>query len=106
MSNKETGELAFPVTPTDRSGQIAPTQLGMTLRQYAAIKLKVPNSGMDWLDAMIEQSLRDDFAAKAMQAAISGHISYYGHESNNWQAQDIASYAYEIADAMPKARNA
>jgi hypothetical protein len=26
---------------------------GMTLRQYAAIKLKVPDSGTDWLDEMI-----------------------------------------------------
>jgi len=31
---------------------------GMTLRQYAAIKLKVPNSGTDWLDEMIRQSLQ------------------------------------------------
>jgi hypothetical protein len=30
----------------------------MTLRQYAAIKLKVPNSGTDWLDDMIRESLR------------------------------------------------
>ena len=43
----------------------------MTLRQYAAIKLKVPDSGDDWLDAMIEESLRDDFAVKAMNAFLS-----------------------------------
>jgi hypothetical protein len=71
MSEKETGGPAFPVTPTDKSGQIAPTELGITLRQYAAIKLKVPDSGTEWLDAMIEQSLLDDFAAKAMQGWIS-----------------------------------
>jgi hypothetical protein len=48
-------------------------QEGMSLRQYAAIKLKVPNSGTDWLDEMIRQSLRDEFAAKAMQSiAIEG----------------------------------
>jgi hypothetical protein len=29
---------------------------GMTLRQYAAIKLKVPDSGTDWLDDMIRKS--------------------------------------------------
>jgi hypothetical protein len=50
-------------------------------------------------------SLRDYFAAKAMQAATSGHIGHYGHESNHWQVNDIASYAYEMADAMMKARN-
>jgi len=29
---------------------------GMSLRVYAAIKLRVPNSGLDWLDAMIRES--------------------------------------------------
>jgi hypothetical protein len=48
-------------------------------------------------------TLRDYFAAKAMQAAISGHIAHYGHE-NHWKVGDIASYAYEMADAMLKAR--
>ena len=31
---------------------------GMTLRQYAAIKLAVPDSGLPWLDEMIVQSRR------------------------------------------------
>ena len=44
-------------------------------------------------------SARDYFAAKAMQAAITGHISYYGHD-NYWNPKDIASYALEVADAM------
>jgi hypothetical protein len=34
--SKNTGGPAFPVTPTDRSGQIADTQIGMTLRDYFA----------------------------------------------------------------------
>jgi hypothetical protein len=29
---------------------------GMTLRQYAAINLRVPDSGLPWLDKMIVQS--------------------------------------------------
>lgn len=49
-------------------------------------------------------SLRDHFAGLALQAAISGHISHYGHESNHWSVEDIASHAYEQADAMLKAR--
>jgi hypothetical protein len=68
---------------------------GMTLRQYAAIKLKVPNSGTDWLDDMIRQSLKDDFAAKAM-LRTSVNTSY----------EDLAKTAYKIADAMLKAREA
>lgn len=35
MSDKDGGP-AFPVTPTDNSGQIAPTQLGMSLRDWFA----------------------------------------------------------------------
>ena len=37
MSDKS--KLAYPVTETDKSGQIAPTHRGMTLREYTAIKL-------------------------------------------------------------------
>jgi len=49
-------------------------------------------------------SLRDHFAGLAMQAAISGHIAHYGHDSNHWSVEAIASHAYEQADAMLKAR--
>lgn len=48
-------------------------------------------------------SLRDHFAARAMQAAFSGHLAHYGHE-NYWSTEAIASHAYELADAMLKAR--
>jgi hypothetical protein len=36
---------------------------GMTLRAYAAIQLRVPDSGMDWLDTMIKRSRELDRAA-------------------------------------------
>lgn len=48
---------------------------------------------------------RDYFAAKALQALINGHIARYGHDGY-WSPDDVASYAYECADAMLKARNA
>jgi hypothetical protein len=51
---KNTGGPAFPSHPV--MGQISATCLGMTLREYAAIKLKVPDSGTDWLDDMIRKS--------------------------------------------------
>jgi hypothetical protein len=41
-----------------------------------------------------------------MAAYISGHISYYGHESNHWHADSLSSEAYSMADAMLKAREA
>lgn len=48
-------------------------------------------------------SLRDYFAAKAMQGFLSGHIAHHGHESH-WPYVALASEAYELADAMLKAR--
>lgn len=68
---------------------------GMTLRQYAAIKLKVPNSGTDWLDDMIRQSIKDDFAAMAMDAFLSRDGGTYEQD---------AECANKMADAMLKAR--
>jgi hypothetical protein len=57
MSNTNTGGPAFP---TKNYQTVVPEATGyaegMTLRQYAAIKLKVPDSGTDWLDDMIRKS--------------------------------------------------
>ena len=63
---KETGGSAFP-------SDVLPSS-GMTLRQYAAIKLKVPDSGTDWLDVMIAKSLRDNFAANALERLTAGDV--------------------------------
>jgi hypothetical protein len=61
-----------------------------TLKQYAAIKLKVPRSGDPELDDWIRESRRADFAGQALTGAL--------RES---QAPDrAAQYAYAIADAM------
>lgn len=69
----------------------------MTIRQYAAIKLRVPDSGTDWLDEMIRKSNRDYFAA----AALQGSIACVG-SGGDWN--DFAKDAYKYADAMLKAR--
>jgi hypothetical protein len=73
----------------------------MTLRQYAAIKLKVPDSETDWLDDMIRESLHDDFAAKAMQAIVSAIVS-----NGDVDPQKISQASHIIAEAMLKARQA
>lgn len=93
MSEKiETGGPAFP----------APLgcgpYLGMTLRQYAAIKLRVPNSGTDWLDKMIRESLRDELAGKAMQGLVAGDLR------PDVTDDEITEVSYGLADAMLKAR--
>ena len=77
---------------------------GMTLHQYAAIKLKIPDSGTDWLDEMIRQSLRNDFAAQAMQGLIASPRGLLG--KNEITDADYAQVAYLVADAMLKAREA
>lgn len=79
---------------------------GMTLRQYAAIKLRVPNSGTDWLDEMIRTSLRDDLAAKAMQTLISGGVPHTVEKDERELnfSQWVAKNAHRFADAMLAAR--
>jgi hypothetical protein len=67
------GGPAFPITPTDVAG----VPLGMSLRDY--------------------------FAAKAMQ----GWIQAVAARDHEYPGDDtISRYAYEIADAMLKAREA
>jgi len=113
---KDTGGPAFPqayehvevLARMHKDGELDDAQLkqasrqlaGMTLRQYAAIKLRVPNSGTDWLDEMIEKSLLDDLAGKAMQGLI--HHFDFGTFSND--PMRVAGWAYDAADAMLKAR--
>ncbi len=106
MSKINHGGPAFPHKLDDR---YEPDTSGMTLRQYAAIKLRVPDSGTDWLDQMIQQSLRDDFAAKAMQqymtARTDEHMALEQDliSENSLLAMsdtDIADAAYRMASAM------
>ncbi len=49
-------------------------------------------------------SLRDYFAAKAMQGMLSGHYAHYGCDEEDWPLEDVAEKAYKKADAMMKAR--
>ncbi len=96
------------IQPINDGGPAYPTPAGTqhndgpTLRQYAAIKLCVPDSGLPWLDEMIVQSNRERLAA----AALQGLIASRGSLSTRFLAEDDASYVYEIADAMLKAREA
>ncbi len=84
--SKETGGPAFPVTPTDRSGQIADTEIGMTLRDYFAAKAVV---------ALIAEPMWNERQV-AMVLEI-GRKSCAG-------AELYASAAYALADAMLEAR--
>ncbi|MDP2263254.1 MAG: hypothetical protein Q8K24_08860 [Hydrogenophaga sp.] len=89
MRGKLNGGPAFPCDVFDGKTHVIAT--GLTLRAYAAIKLRVPDSGAEWLDEMIRKSLRDEFAAKAMQAFLT-------RGANNFIV--CTNDAYEMADDM------
>ena len=106
MSKVNDGGPAFPV-PLNQGEPWSSTGPcdGMTLRQYAAIKLRVPNSGTDWLDEMIRTSLRDDLAAKAMPACYADYCKHADVQGyvEGWRV-GVAKDAYETADAILAAR--
>ncbi|UXC34814.1 hypothetical protein [Cupriavidus gilardii] len=95
MTTIKDGEPAFPC---QAEGWTRSDASGLTARQYAAIHLRVPDSGTDWLDDMIRKAQRDEFAAKAMQG-LCANDGY-----NNHPPATIANEAYGIADAMLAAR--
>ena len=51
-------------------------------------------------------TLRDYFAAKAMQSDISNATAQIEFQIGHWNLDAIATRAYEMADAMMKAREA
>ena len=85
-----------------------------SLRINAAIQLRVPNSGIEWLDKMITKAKRDEFASQAMLGILSseynGSMPYGAIEEANFfeiaagvantQAETVAWRAYATADAM------
>jgi hypothetical protein len=71
----------------------------MTLRQYAAIKLKVPRSGDPDIDAMIRESRRAEFMGQAM-AAITAKVYKTKDYNGSFIFEDIANEARVMADAM------
>jgi len=62
-----------------------------TLRQYAAIHLRIPDSGLKWLDEMIDRARIQDAAVAASAAAYAA----YPDESN----ATIADISVDQADA-------
>lgn len=97
---------AFPVPGLSNlpNGDYIYPELGMNLRQYAAIKLRVPNSGTDWLDEMIRTSLRDDLAAKAMQGMWASDSQTWYCSGTPEALLNRAECAYAMADAMLASR--
>lgn len=82
-------------------GQEIPSYPGLTARQYAAIALCVPDSGCDWLDAIINRRRRDEMAKSALAAIIAS--SEWANPATTIQSFCVDSY--NIADAMLAASN-
>jgi hypothetical protein len=108
------GGPAFPMPSGDEPRVNTTTHYneGMSLRAYAAIKLRVPESGIDWLDDMISRAMRDDFAGQVLagQESLPDERTYNeGRDGTvrEWQAKcrrEPAIYCYEMATAMQAAR--
>ena len=99
MSKEQSGP-AFPVY--DAGDQDARCFEGASLREYAAIQLRVPDSGIKWLDDMIRESLRDDFAKAALTGLLANHIRHASWKTDDGDdyARGTASQSYDIASAM------
>ena len=92
IDNTDDGRL--PAWP-----RLSPASLGLTKREYAAIHLKQPDSGIEWLDEMIRKAKRDELAAECIWLARD---CLYANETGD--DEDMARLAYEYADAMLAAR--
>jgi hypothetical protein len=71
---------------------------GMTLKQYAAIQLRVPRSGDPEVDAMIWESRKAGVMEKAMEGLLAfGYVP--NDQRQNWY-EAIAQESHSIAESM------
>ena len=72
---------------------------GLSTRAYAAIHLRVPNSGLEWLDEMIREAMRQEFAAKAMEAMVASYRTIVRGKENA-QSESEADVSYPMRDLI------
>jgi len=92
----EDGGPAFPVVRMPLDPDTILNHPGMSLRQYASIHLKVPQSGLPWLDEMINEARRDAFAGQALAGLLAD-------PSVTASEKCVAISAMDYADAMIEA---
>jgi hypothetical protein len=102
MSDNDEDQGAFPINNSFMS------EKGLTKREYAAIELRVPNSGAAWLDDMISQRQRDEIAAEVLPQVYASTVQQFSKSNGdaNEFKKALAEAAYAIADAMLAAREA
>ena len=67
---------------------------GLSKEEYAAIHLKVPNSGSEWLDEMIRKANLRDATLSAMQGLLSSN--------GNYDEESLAETSIKIASEILK----
>lgn len=68
---KSPADPAYPEVIGLPQGGFMHGRSGMTIRQHAAIALCVPDSGVDWLDRMIEDARREKLAGVIWQGMLA-----------------------------------
>ena len=86
---------AFAKTIGDEDYDKTDPSSGMSIKVYAAIHLKVPDSGIQELDAMIRKAKRDEIAMAALNQYSPQEFA--GNAEDQTQPEEAA---YSIADAM------
>lgn len=76
LTYKNTTKETVPFMGFDVPPETAITFSGLSERQYAAIHLKVPDTGDQWLDDMIRESLRTDLSARLICSLLSNHDAF------------------------------
>lgn len=71
---------------------------GITLREYAAIMLRVPDSGQGWLDDMIRRSMRVDLANSFLNSTVAIHPSEEAYSEASLRT--LTNRAYQLADIV------
>ncbi len=100
---EETGqETAFPTIADIRFNADFLTDPGITKRQYAAIHLRIPDSGIGWLDKMIAKAEKRDITVEAMTVLISGLMLRFKEPS--YSDSDMLVEALERAEDVYKQR--
>lgn len=96
------GGPAFPMQV--HASPSSEVHFGLTVRQYAAIKLCVPDSGTPWLDEMIQKSLRDKLAGQALAGLLCSPNTIKVNGTPIGNPIQYTDVAYDLADEMLERR--
>ena len=73
MTDKNESTYPHKYERNTRDGLVTEHSFGINAREYAAIHLKVPDSGTTWLDEMIEKARRDEFAIHLLRNYLNSN---------------------------------